>query len=503
MAPASRAQPRRRLRTLALGLALPALAATSACWVNPATGKAELSLINEADEAALGQRYDKEIVEHFGLIEDEALQTYVNDIGQRIAATSNRPALGWTFRVLDDPEVNAFALPGGYVYVTRGLLVHLEREDALAAVLAHEVGHVAARHSVNQVSRAAVAGSGVGLISIISPRAGKRASARLELGFLAHSREDEMEADDLGVRYARAAGFDGRAMLEVLAMLGDYEKLAGGDAIPTHMRTHPDPSLRLGRLEPALGKLDPPPADHPARGEFLARTDGLLYGSDFRQGVVLGERWIYPAGGLEITLPPNWDSESGAGVVIATADTEDALLLARAGDYESAEAGEQELLSGGGIELGPEWEVQLGGWPTRARYFGFKEDPPRFRGLYAFVETHSGVWELVALTTVEKLEDMAAAFEGSMLSFRALTEPKLRGLQPRRVEVRTLSGPASLEALVASSPVAVDIPNLALINGVDPSATLPAGSTVRWVVGFDPEPYRHGSPAPETSPARG
>ncbi len=483
---------------MALALALPALAA-SGCWVNPATGKAELSLINESDEVALGQRYDKQIVESFGLIEDEALQTYVDGIGQRIAATSNRPGLRWTFRVLDDPEVNAFALPGGYVYVTRGLLVHLEREDALAAVLAHEVGHVAARHSVNQVSRAAVAGSGVGLISIISPRAGQRASARLELGFLAHSREDEMEADDLGVRYARAAGFDGRAMLEVLAMLGEYEELAGGETVPTHMRTHPDPGIRLSRLEPALGKLAPPNADTPARADFLARTNGLLYGKDFRQGVALGQRWIYPAGGVELTLPEPWKLESGTGVVIATAETEDALVLARAGQYESAEAAEKDLLAGGGIELGPEWDVQLGGWPTRARYFGLKENPPRFRGLYAFVETPSAVWELVALTTVDKLEAMAPAFEGSMLSFRALVEPRLLSLQPRRVEVRTLSGAATLEALHASSPASVDLPTLALINGVDPAQLLPAGSTVRWVVGFDPEPYRQ-SPPPQDAP---
>ncbi|PYQ59288.1 MAG: peptidase M48, partial [Acidobacteria bacterium] len=157
-----------RMRGVAAGLAV-ALLAVWGCSTNPATGKPQLALISEQQEIQLGRDYDQQIQRLLGVYPDPRLQEYVDRIGQKLAAGSERPDLAWTFRVVDDPVVNAFALPGGHVYVTRGLMTHLTSEAQLAAVLGHEIGHVTARHSVTQMSKQRLAQIGVLAGALISP----------------------------------------------------------------------------------------------------------------------------------------------------------------------------------------------------------------------------------------------------------------------------------------------------------------------------------------------
>ena len=139
------------------------------CSINPATGKRQLTLVSESQEREMGRQYDEQLVQQLGLYEDPELQSYVQGIGRRLAASSERPDLSWSFRVVDDPVVNAFALPGGYIYVTRGILAHMNSEAELAAVLGHEIGHVTARHSVNQMSKAQLAQLGLGVGAVMAP----------------------------------------------------------------------------------------------------------------------------------------------------------------------------------------------------------------------------------------------------------------------------------------------------------------------------------------------
>ena len=471
---------RTRLAVAAL-LFLPAL---GGCWINPATGRAELNLIGEDDEIELGRRFDAEIVDSYGLVKDSELQTYVATVGQRVAATSNRADLTWTFRVLDDPEVNAFALPGGFVYVTRGLLLHVGSEDALAAVLAHEVGHVAAKHSVNRVSRAALGGTGIGLLSVVAPGMGRRASTRMQLDFLAHSRDDEIEADDLGVRYAEAAGYDPRSMLPVLDTLRGLQEASGAEKVPAHLATHPDPEFRLGRLVARLGELVPPDLPGDKRLRFYDRTKGLLYGEDARDGFTLGARWIYPRGGVQTSFPEGWKVSHRPGLVVAFNEQDSALVLARAGEAETPEAAEATFAQSG-VRLGQRRKLETGGLPNLSGWFVVEEQPTRFQGVYAFVEQGDTVWELVALTTVEAFTELAPTLETTLGDFGPV-DPAFATLEPRRVEIRQTSSPGTLRELHATNPVSLDLDRLALINGVNADDALPVGSTIRWVVGFTP-----------------
>src|SRR5256886_5089560 len=188
-------------------------------------------LVSESQEIQLGQPADSEVIQSIGLYRDPALQSYVSDLGKKLAATSERPNLPWTFRVVDDPAVNAFAIPGGFVYVTRGILAHMTNEAELATVMGHEIGHVTARHTAHEISREQVANLGLAVGSIASSQVAKYAgvaSQALSVLFLKFSRENENTADALGVRYSSRANYDSRQMDSVMSMLDRIEAGHGG-----------------------------------------------------------------------------------------------------------------------------------------------------------------------------------------------------------------------------------------------------------------------------------
>jgi predicted Zn-dependent protease len=204
--------------------------------VNPATGRRELSLVSEAQEIQMGRDADPEVTASIGLVDDPALQSYVSSLGLRMAASSERPQLPWSFKVVDDPVVNAFAIPGGFIYVTRGILAHFDSEAELAGVLGHEIGHVTARHSASQMSRQQLQTIGLGVGMIFSQTVrdyGGLASAGLQMMNLSYSRGDESQSDELGLRYITRAGYDAEAMIGVFQMLG---QVGGGGTVRLQWR---------------------------------------------------------------------------------------------------------------------------------------------------------------------------------------------------------------------------------------------------------------------------
>ncbi|MDH3745482.1 MAG: M48 family metallopeptidase, partial [Acidobacteriota bacterium] len=234
-------------------LFLPALVATllgvllGSCAVNPATGKRQLMLMSEAGEIAMGREAHPQIMASMGVYDDQGVQEYVAELGAELAALSERPNLPWTFTVLDDPAVNAFALPGGFIYVTRGIMTHLDSEAELVSVLGHEIGHVTGRHGAARMSKAQLMQVGLGVGMIVSPELqqfGDLAMQSMQLLFLKYSRDDERQADDLGLRYTVAGGWDAREMPEVFGVLKSVGEAAGAGRVPGWLSTHPDPGER-------------------------------------------------------------------------------------------------------------------------------------------------------------------------------------------------------------------------------------------------------------------
>src|ERR671915_2047483 len=232
------------------------------CARNPVTGKSELSLVSESQEIQMGQQASRDVAQSIGLYNDAKVQAYVAGLGKKMAEASERPELPWEFHVVDDASVNAFALPGGFIYVTRGLMAAVGNEAELASVLGHEIGHVTHRHSVQQISKAQLAQLGLGIGSILSSdiaRFGQLASAGLSILFLKYGRDAENQADQSGFRYALNENYDVREMTDVFQTLNRVSEGSNAGKLPEWLSTHPNPENRIEHVEEMLDtvQLDP------------------------------------------------------------------------------------------------------------------------------------------------------------------------------------------------------------------------------------------------------
>jgi len=222
-----------------------------ACAVNPVTGKKEIMLVSEAQELAMGQQSDPGIIANFGLYEDERMQSFINEKGKQMGAISHRPDLDYQFRILDSPVINAFAVPGGYVYFTRGIMAHFNNEAEFAGVLGHEIGHITARHSAAQMSKQQLYGGLFVAGMIVSEefrQFGELGQQALGMLFLKFGRDDESQSDELGVDYSTQIGYDSHEMANFFGVLHRIQRRAGVN-IPEFQSTHPDPVNRFNKVQ--------------------------------------------------------------------------------------------------------------------------------------------------------------------------------------------------------------------------------------------------------------
>ena len=290
-----------------------------ACATNPVTGKRQVSLLSEADELAIGQLQDAEIRREMGVYDDQALQRYVSEIGQALARASHRPDLPWTFTIVDSPAINAFALPGGYVYLTRGILAFLDDEAELAGVLGHEIGHVTARHAAQAYTRQAQANLGLTILSIFVPSTAPFAdlgATGLGVLFLRNGRDAEIEADRLGVEYGSSAGYDPAGVPRFLSTLARVDALSER-GIPNWLASHPDPGSRVTKAEPVAGKFVSADATKVNRDSYLERIRGLVFGDSAKDGIVRGNEFLHPQLRIGVTFPEGWELTNTAQAVLA------------------------------------------------------------------------------------------------------------------------------------------------------------------------------------------
>ncbi|MEM7480169.1 MAG: M48 family metalloprotease [Acidobacteriota bacterium] len=466
-----------------------ALLVTSGCATNPATGKSQLSLIGEQQEIAMGRQADEQVSTSLGLYDDQEAQEYVSRIGLEMAAKSERPNLPWSFKVVDDPVVNAFALPGGFIYVTRGILAHMNNEAELAAVLGHEIGHVTGRHSVSRMSKAQLATLGLGIGSIVEPsiaRAGDLLQTGLGLLFLKYSRNDERQADDLGLRYLGRTGYDAREMIGVFEMLGAVSQAAGGDRIPGWLATHPQPENRRARIAEAVATMEASEVEGEVRqGPFYDILAGMTYGADPRQGYFEGSTFYHPEMAFRLDFPAGWKTANQRQQVVAMHPDQNAILVLRlAPGGNSAEAERQFYSSQQGVRRGN----SLGNIPAALRSSGSYFSVPRQQasnlvGLTSFIEHRDLVFQVLGYTLEERWSGVGDSLRNSVATFSRVTDPKVLNVQPAKIEIVTLPQAAGLDEIQRRWPSNADLRTLALINRVDPNATLPAGTRFKRVVG--------------------
>lgn len=302
------------------------------CSIDPVTGKRTFNLVSEEQEINMGRTYDPQISEMYGVYSDEALQKYVNALGQKLAAVSHRPNLKYEIKVMDSPVVNAFAVPGGYVYITRGIMAYLNNEAALAGVVGHEIGHVAARHSAEQMSKSQLVQIGLGIGAALSETIGQYAGVAqqgLGLLFLSFGRDDEREADQLGVEYATKLGYDTHEMAKFFKVLDQMGK-DSGQSLPDFLSTHPNPGERVGsvnKLTATWEKKDGKKKYRVNSDAYYNHINGIIYGPDPRQGFVEKDIFYHPQLRFQFPVPKGWTVSNLPSQVQISSEKKDALLV--------------------------------------------------------------------------------------------------------------------------------------------------------------------------------
>jgi predicted Zn-dependent protease len=325
----------RPFRFAVLTLATVAIAATIvACATNPVTGAKDIVLLSEEQEIALGRQNDPQIRRQYGVYNDPALQAYVQRVGEQLAAHSHRPNLIYRFTVLDSSEVNAFALPGGYIYITRGILAYLNSEAELAAVLGHETGHVTARHAVRQYTAATATGFAVSILG--GGQAGQQLLNILGNALLSgYGRDHELQADHLGAEYIARAGYDPEAMIGVMSVLKNQEEaekkraaVEGRQPQIYHgvFASHPSADQRLQEVVADARKFKTGTTVRTGRDEYLNRLDRLVFGDSASEGIRHGSNFYHRNLDFAVNFPSGWRIENTPKAVHAYAPGKDAMM---------------------------------------------------------------------------------------------------------------------------------------------------------------------------------
>ncbi|MCD6194045.1 MAG: M48 family metalloprotease [Candidatus Aminicenantes bacterium] len=469
---------------LSLWLLLFILLISFSCAVNPVTGKREIMLFSESSEIQLGEQTDREIRTQFGVYDDSALNDYLNQIGQRLVPHTHRPHLQYHFAILDTPLINAFAVPGGYIYVTRGLLAALNSEGELALVLGHELGHVNARHSVKKLSRLLLVQIGLALGSALSETVAKisgLASVGIQLLFLKYSRDDEREADRLAVLYSRRAGYNPASLINFFATLQKLGDLSGGHQLPGFLSTHPLTSERIRNTRSLLQSEDS--RLKVARITYLRRLNQLIFDQDPRQGFVEGQTFYHPRLGFQLNFPRGWKSTNQPSRLTLISSDKKAVLLVEGepsneplGDYAEKKAAQWER-----------GEILSRGQETINHFQAFQQTiriPQEESGAIILKQSFLRQKKYIFTISTAAEEDDYFGYENEFnsikSSFRPLTNPRYLHPQPYRLYLVKANGRDTLQEIFKKEKTPQKFwKKLAIMNGRRLEDKPPANSLVK------------------------
>ncbi len=465
------------------------------CAVNPVTGQRDFVTVSESEEIRQGQTYHQSIIASYGIYDDPALQAYINGIGQQLAASSHRAHLKYTFTLLDSPEINAFALPGGYVYITRGIMAYLGSEAELAGVLGHEIGHVTARHSVRQQS-GQLASSLLNVLVMATTGSEGLGNLSQQLGtgiIRGYGRDHELEADRLGAEYLHNSGFDPEVMLNVIKVLKDQEVYEQALAKKQNREpniyhgvfsTHPENDDRLQTVVRAAKQLSVKTyRDSNQQGYFNA-VEGLAWGQSIHQGVVVDNRFMHPDLAIAIQFPRDWQVKNNPeflqaqhpqngtlvqlGTVKRNPDESMAALVRRLSKNSKLEVEEHASVASALIQVKPtSGEFQ----PARISAIAIDKD----RAL-----------TLLGTSSDEHFAKADREFEAINQSFTRLSKLQVKAIKPPRLRVIERGNLRSFEQLAQRSSIEFDAVNiLRLLNRAYPDGKIENLKQLK-IISFDP-----------------
>lgn len=467
---------------------------------NPVTGKSRLLAFTWNQEVQIGQDVDQELIVQYGLYDDERVSEYVIDIGEVILAESHMRRENtdrkfreteFFFRVLDSPVVNAFALPGGYIYVTRGLMVHLNNEAQLAVVLGHEIGHVAARHASQRAFRqtlgqiAVIGGAVLGqeFLGLPGESILNLSSQAAQLIFLSYSRDAERESDRLGVEYAARAGYvagEGAAFFTSLKRMSEQS----GHSIPTMLSSHPDP----GEREKAIPRMAREWADKSFQQtilneeQYFSMIDGMTYGENPREGYVERGEFVHPELAFRFPVPGQWQLINQRNEVILLSSSRDGVMIFRIdGTSGTARESVQQFIGQEGITTNSQSETR-----SSNQYQAYQADVTiaqqqgDLRALVYAVEYDGRVYRFINYTRVDLWDTYASAFSRVPGEFNRLTDRNILDIKPVRLQLITAQRSDQFRNLMpASLPMNISPEEVAIVNQVELDEQIPAGRLLK------------------------
>ena len=463
-------------------------AALAACGnevVNPVTGKTERTVMDEQQELAAGKEGHQQVLQEFGRYDDAKLQAYVNGIGQKLARQSHRANLPWTFTVLDSADINAFALPGGYVYVTRGIMAYLDNEAELAGVIGHEIGHVTARHGAQRATRGQTAGLGVLAATVLgavlesqglggATNIANQASQVAAAGYVAsYSRDQELQADQLGAEYLARNQYNPQNMVDVIGVLKSQEQFAadtarGPSAQPNRwLASHPSNDKRLAEIRQIAARYQGNYADD-GRTRYLQAINGMAFGDSAEQGLVRGNNFYHPELGIALTAPAGFKVENSAQAVALVNGAGDAALVMQLVPAKAGNTRPQIIQSLVGGGAGRTDERELNGLPATHFVGTVRNNQGQTRPIEFTVVSGPGGRNYLlvhAARDAAAQQRAAAALREAESSFRPLGAADRNAARVWTLQVVPLPADG-LAALARSSPLPGDkLAQLKLLNG--------------------------------------
>lgn len=452
---------------------------------------------SDRGEIEQGREADKQIEAQFGFYEDEELAAYVSEIGNRMAAMSERPHLPWTFRVLDSPVVNAFALPGGFVYVTRGLVAYAGNEAELAGVIGHEIGHVTGKHSQSRQRRSLFANLGLLAASMFSETVRDLVSTGLPqlatgLVLTKYSRGQELDADERGIRYATAVGYNPYGIGGFFETLQSLEQQSDRRRVPGWISTHPQVDDRIERSErwadEAMARYGLQQDDlFVGRRDLLAEVDGIVFGENPREGYMRGEDFLHPDLRFRMAFPQGWNVQNGRSAVVVISPGEEAYLkleLATVREGEDAEDYVRGYLRELRADVTDRGRPAVNDLDALEAVFTVQASNTSYAVLGTWIEYEGRLYQILGVTSPSRWRDYARTMQRSARSFRELTDADALRVQPARVAVTEVRSRMQLAGVIEEHPeVSVRPETVAILNHLSLQDLIDAGDVVKLVFG--------------------
>ncbi len=425
-----------------------ALAMMWGCAVNPVTGKREIMIYSDADEVEMGRQAHAEVLRQYGKYEDPILQRYINEIGGNLAQVSHRPTIHYQYMVVDKPFINAFALPGGYVYITRGMLVHLNSEAELAGVLGHETGHITARHGVKRLQKAMASQLILAGVAIATESGGivQGSSILLTAALQTYSRRDEHQADELGCLYASRGGYDPLKSMGFLKTLKKMDK-EKPSAVEVLFRTHPLTEDRIERADIQARELSQKGGgrDFKIRSdEYISRLDGLVYGPGEKDGAIEENLYRNRYYRYSVLSPKGWKMERGdaAGSLNMKHPTRDFYCQTLVSELETEMIPSQFARSfeaQSGLKRASVQKRTISGSEALvARYYPISSDGIALAVEIAYVMRGKTGFMIAGITRAQYFDEAEPSFRTVMSSFRFLSQAEAEKIPLYRLEVYTV-----------------------------------------------------------------